>query len=1107
MKFDKEKLRKRLIIVAIVLVVIAGVLGSLATFWTEYQWFDHLGFSSVYLTRLFAQIGTGVGFGVVALLVLALHVRLIKRFSRPKKDWKIPTPEGEIDLKEIVAKVSTPVIVTAAVVVAAGMGYWASMHWEDMLKFLHQTSFGHNDPELGKDIGFYLFTLPAMQFTQQWLVFLTGGAAVLSAAFYVLRGEIEIKERDWPVISPQVRGHLLFALACALGAIAWGYRIEMFEVLFSKRGVAYGATYTDVTANLPFYRIMIALASAVAVFLLYAIKAPWKGSKAIKYPAFALAAVVVVFLLGTFVWPTIVQRVIVNPNELAKEQPYLVHAISHTRNAYGLDKVEVKEFAATDKLTMKDLNNNKPTIDNIKIWDHRPLRATYRQLQVIRLYYDFPNISVDRYRIGKNYWQVMLSARELVHSQLEAQARTWLNQHLTYTHGYGVCLSPVNRADQEGLPSFWVKDIPPEPRHPDLKIRQPEIYYGLSTNDYVLTKTTEQEFDYPKGKENRYTTYSGKGGVAIGSFFRQLLFSLRFGDLDLFFTSTIKDDSRVLFYRNIQERVENVAPFLMLDHEPYVTIIDGRIKWIQDAYTVSYRYPYSQPKKLGRGRRLNYIRNSVKAVVDAYDGTISLYIWDEKDPMIQTYAKMFPKLFKKRSEASESLKWHVRYPKDLFRIQAEMYESFHMTDPRVWYNQEDKWNIAAELAEKTIGRTQQVPSKTAPQRGGRKPAPVKARQKNRMSPYYMIMRLPGQSKEEFLLMLPYTPRNKDNMVAWMTARCDGDNYGKLLVYTFPKKKLVFGPMQIEARIDQDKHISQWITLRNQQGSRVIRGDLLVIPIEDSILYVEPIYLQATQAKLPELKQVIVAYGQKIAMRSTLNEALSEVFGGKLVVTSDKPSANVKPTTKPTAGDTASLAKQALSLYRQGEASLAKQDWSAYGRAQNALKAKLEQLAAKIEPQLKMSDDGARADQPSSGGKLVLTLSDDGKLTLANKKVPDLEALKRKLVALKKQRADVAVTVRASNKLAHAIIIKVMDTIKTAGIQKVSMDLTSKAGAGPQKGDRAEPQKGDGAKKAPEKTPAAPAKGSKKAATKKPAPKKPTAAQKAPSKAAKPAVTK
>jgi len=936
-------MRKKLLILAIILVVVAAVLAGMGNFYTDFLWFKHLGFGSVFLTVFLAQVGIGVGFGIVAFLMLMLHILLIRKLSKPRADWTIPTSSGDVmDIKELVKKVSTPVVVAAALIVAAIMGWWASRHWEETLRFFNRTSFGSQEPILGQDVGFYLFVLPTMEFVQQWLVYLTGLCLVLNAVVYFLRGSVNLKGHILEM-SSGVQAHLLFALASILLVIAWGWRIEMYELLFSKRGVAYGATFTDVYVNLYVYRVMIAASVACALFLLYLIYSKPTGKKATKQPAYALGGLVVLYLLGTFVLPTMVQKFVVNPNELDKEKPYLDLAIKGTRAAYDLDQIKVEEFSANDDLTLKDLEQNTGTIENIKIWDHRPLRATYKQVQVLRPYYDFPSINVDRYTADNRYWQVMLSARELVVTNLPEQSQTWVNKHLQYTHGYGVCLSPVKLVVGEGLPDLWIKDIPPESRYPHMKIRRPEIYYGQATSEFALVKTTTKEFDYPKGKENVYTTYQGDGGVGIGTFLRRLLFTIRMADLNLLFTTYFTEDSRIMYNRSVQERVSAVAPFLMLDQEPYMTVVDGRLFWIQDAYTISYRYPYSQPTELGRGKRINYIRNSVKVVMDAFHGKMTFYIWDDKDPMVKTYSKIFPDLFRPASQMPAELKAHVRYPKDLFTIQAVMYESFHMTDPQVFYNQEDKWRVSRELGEKTLGRQQEQST----MKGGVSAKQVT--QTERMSAYYMIMKLPGEKQEEFLLMVPFTPNNKDNMVAWMTARCDRDQYGKLLVYTFPKKKLIYGPMQIEARIDQDSYISQWITLRNQQGSTVIRGDLLVIPIKDSILYVEPIYLEATQTQLPELKQVIVSFGKHLTMKPDLRDALYNVFGVK-VDQGQQP-----PASQPVgigAQGTQELIEQARRHYEEGRKKVGQGDWAGYGSEQLKLKQALDRLAERLEGQLR-----------------------------------------------------------------------------------------------------------------------------------------------------------
>ena len=973
------KLQKVLLIVATVVAIVAAIIAGMSTFYTEFLWFESLGFDSVYVTVLLSQFGTGAAFGAVCFVLLLVHIALVKRNSKPREDWTFETAAGDVlDLKEIVSKVGTPVVVLAAFLVSIGMGYWASTHWEEVLRYLNSTPFGETEPILGKDVGFYLFSLPTYQFVQAWLVWVTGLCAVLAAVVYFLRGVLDFKQMRL-VASDAVRGHLLFSLACVLLVLGWGWRIEMFETLFSKRGVAYGATYTDVHVNLIAYRIMIGVCVAAAIYLLVLIKLKLDEKKATFYPAYGLGAVVVLYLLGTFAWPTGVQQFVVNLDELDKEKEYLGHAIAGTRAAYGLDNIESKEFPVEENLVWKDIHQSEPTINNIKIRDHEPLQSTYKQVQVIRLYYDFPTVSVDRYWADDRYWQVMLSARELVPEQLPVQSQTWVNRHLQYTHGFGVCLSPVNRVVGEGLPDLWIKDIPLESKFDHMKVTRPQIYYGQVTNDFVLVKTNTQEFDYPKGRENKYTTYAGSGGVGIGSFFRRLLFAVRMHDVNLFFTRYLREGSRILFNRSVQDRALAVAPFLMLDQEPYMVVHDGRLVWIQDAYTISYRYPYSQPTSLGRMQRLNYIRNSVKVVIDAYNGKMTFYIWDKKDPMIRTYAKIFPELFVTADKMPKGLRAHVRYPKDLFTFQALMYESFHMTDPRTWYNQEDKWSISKRF----VGDNKPDVSSTAPVTPGVTAKAVA--DTNRMNPYYMIMKLPEAKREEFLLMVPYTPSNKDNMVAWMTARCDGDNYGKLLVYTFPKKKLIFGPMQIQARIDQDERISGWITLRNQQGSKVIRGDLLVIPIKDSILYVAPIYLEATQTKLPELKQVIVSYGKKLTMQTNLTQALYKVFGvtsntagpGGGPAVARKVPGEDKPVVTPTMmGNATELLNKARSHYETAQKKLSTGDWAGYGAEQKALKATLDRLAATLQGQLKPTGDDGKVPDTTATADEVETETDD-----------------------------------------------------------------------------------------------------------------------------------
>ncbi|MBB29148.1 MAG: hypothetical protein CME25_09635, partial [Gemmatimonadetes bacterium] len=632
----------------------------------------------------------------------------------------------------------------------------------------------------------------------------------------------------------------------------------------------------------------------------------------------------------------VIQKLVVEPSELEKEAPYIQYNIEATNRAYGLDKIEEQSFEASEDLSWGDIEENPLTIRNVRIWDERPLKQTYQQVQEIRPYYVFPGVDVDRYTVDGVYRQVMLSARELDTNRLPSQARNWVNERLQFTHGYGVALSPVNHVSPEGLPKLMVKDIPPIADQ-GLEVDRPEIYYGERTFAHVVVKTGIQEFDYPKGDENQFTTYQGSGGVELGGFFRRVAFAIRLMDVNLLLSNYISAESRILFQRQISDRVRKVAPFLFYDSDPYMVISEGRLFWIQDAYTTSDMYPYST-----RWRNINYIRNSVKVVVDAYNGAVTFYQMDTEDPIIRAYAQIFPSLFEPIESMSTELKSHLRYPIDLFRIQAARYRDYHMQDVQVFYNQEDLWEIPNEIYS---DRAQM------------------------MQPYYIIIKLPGEDKEEFLLMVPYTPAKKDNMIAWLAARCDGENYGHLLVYKLPKDKLIYGPMQIEARVDQQPEISSQLTLWGQRGSEVIRGNLLAIPIERSFLYVEPIYLQARQepeeqqfsgegggeggapqgqrgrqprrqeersTAIPELKQVIVAFGGQVIMRSTFDEALTALFGNR----AESLAMEAEQITKATSGElgrsASQLAADAELHYNRVRQSLEKWDWARAGEEMKAL---------------------------------------------------------------------------------------------------------------------------------------------------------------------------
>nr|HID13107.1 UPF0182 family protein [Anaerolineae bacterium] len=616
-------------------------------------------------------------------------------------------------------------------------------------------------------------------------------------------------------------------------------------------------------------------------------------------------------LLGPL-YPVFVQRFTVHPNELALEWPYIEYNIRFTRYAYGLEEVQESDYPVTGVLTAAQLEANADTLDNVRLWDWKPLRTTYEQLQEIRTYYTFVDVDVDRYTLDGRLREVTLAVRELDIQQMREDARTWINQHLIYTHGYGLCLSPVTEVSEEGLPHLLVRDIPPQSADPALAITRPEIYFGEKTTNYVIVNTTEDEFDYPSGDENVYTRYEGPDGVPLGGILRRLAFALRF-DMPILLSRAIGPESRILFHRSLSDRVETLAPMLWFDYDPYPVIVDGRIVWLYDAYTWSNRFPYSEPTQ-----GLNYIRNSVKVTVDAYTGETVFYVVDPSDPLIQTYQAIFPDLFTSAPPSSPpmagkeggALRDHWRYPEQLFRIQAEVYAAYHMQDPRVFYNQEDLWQTPTEIRE--MGEAQ-------------------------MSPYYVVMRLPDREEVEFVMMRPYVPAGKQNMIAWLYADSDGPDYGQLGVYKFSKEVLVYGPIQVEARIDQDPYISQQLTLWNQRGSAVIRGNLIVIPIDGTLLYIEPLYLQAEAGRLPELKRVLVAHGNRVTMADTLATGLAQVLGEAPVTA---------PVEMPT--DVAALARSAQAHYQAAQECLRQGDWACYGAELKALAADLEALVEATE---------------------------------------------------------------------------------------------------------------------------------------------------------------
>lgn len=907
---------------------------SWAGFYTTLLWFQNLGYQPVFSTILKTKSTLSLVTGIIAGLIVWLNFRLALRLAPtgPQRAEHFFTIEGEQikapDLSDLVGKLVKPAAVVAGVL--AGSMAWGN--WETWLQFRHQVAFGATDPVFGRDIGFYFFTLPALEALAGLLFLLVIVCLVGAALIYVLRtagGALaQLQERRLSLALPRgPRAHLLALVGALFLVFSFEAWLAMPNLLLGEGSPAAGAGYTDVNATLPLLRVQAIVAGLVAIFAIASIFARRTGLLWLGLALYGLT------LVSGWIYPSFVQRFSVAPNELAKETPYIQYNIAATRKAFGLDQVEERELSGDTMLTAKDIQGNQGTIRNIRLWDQGPLLSTFGQLQEIRTYYEFRSVDNDRYHINGQPQQVMLSARELNSDSLPN--RNWINEYLTFTHGYGVTLGPVDKVTAEGLPELFIRDIPPVSSIPSLKIDRPEIYFGELSNDRVYVKTKAKEFNYPSGEENVFKNYDGNGGVAIGSTWRQMLFATRFADLKLLLSSDLTGDSRVLFHRNIRERLAQIAPFLRFDNDPYLVIHEGRLFWIADAYTVSNRYPYSQPVSLGSGpagdTRINYIRNSVKAVVDAYHGEVNLYIADERDPVIQTYARIFPGTLKPLSALPAGLREHLRYPEDIFRIQTWVYSTYQMDQAQVFYNKEDQWEVAS-----------------VPESGG---TGNKAPSDKPMEPYYTILKLPGAPSEEFLLMLPFVPKGKNNLSAWMAARADGEHYGKLLVYRFPKQKQIYGPKQIAARINQDPEISRQLSLWNQRGSQVNLGTLMVIPINESLIYVQPLYLQAESGRIPELRRVIVVAENRIAMEPTLDQSLARIFGD---VTTPTPAAEAAPTEAAQAAapgapvaaaatTVQSLAGQARQHYDRAIQAQRDGDWARYGEEIKKLGAVLEQM--------------------------------------------------------------------------------------------------------------------------------------------------------------------
>jgi uncharacterized membrane protein (UPF0182 family) len=889
----------------LIVFVLLGLVGQAVPLYTDYLWFQEVNLVSVFTTMLWIKLVLGLAAGLLFAVIVYVNIYLAARSTASDVLVELEDPFG-LPSRLVIEPLFRRFLLPGALVLGFLAGSHASGQWETFLRFFNAQPFNVQDPLFGRDAGFYVFRLPLLKTLYSWAMTALGLTFLMVAATTVLHRGIQITNRG-PRVATHARAHLLTLGALILLVKAAGYYLDTYSLLFSPRGIVFGATYTDVSAQLPALRVLTILSLVCAAICIWQI-----GRRGIRPVFIALAALLVANVVGLGIYPTLLQRLRVVPNEVVAERPYIEQNIKFTRKAYALDRIEEQEFPAEENLTADDLRKNDPTIKNIRLWDHRPLLVTYGQLQEIRTYYRFMDVDNDRYMVDGQLRQVMLSPRELSYRNLPS--RIWINEHLTYTHGFGVVLGPVNRITPEGLPDFWIKDIPPASTG-SIKVTRPEVYYGEIGNEYVFVKTRAQELDYPAGDKNVYSNYAGEGGVPIRSFLRKLLFAVRFGDIKIILSNDIIGESRVMYHREIGERVKTAAPFIQFERDPYLVIgEDGRLFWIIDGYTTSDQFPYSEPVR-GMG---NYIRNSVKAVVDAYHGSLAFYLSEPDDPVVKAYAQAFPGLFQPLSAMRADLRPHIRYPQGLFGIQARMFATYHMQDPQVFYNKEDLWNI---------------PRKTADG------------QEREMESYYTIMRLPGEKTEEFILLTPFNPSKKDNMIAWMAARSDGPHYGKLIAYIFPKQKLIYGPRQIEARIDQDAFISQQLSLWSQRGQQVIRGSLLAIPIEQSLLYVEPLYLAAEKGSLPELKRVIVAFGNQIAMEENLESSLDQIFGGpgrRPAVARAEPAATPVPPRGPEAG-VRGLVDQAWQQYTRAQEFLRQGNFAGYGEEVKRLEGTLKTL--------------------------------------------------------------------------------------------------------------------------------------------------------------------
>jgi uncharacterized membrane protein (UPF0182 family) len=908
------------ILAALLLLVLVP---AVATRLADWLWYRDIGFERVFLTKIVAQWVLGLAAGLGGFVILYVNGRVALR-GVPRKNLHIRDAQewARSGPRDFAERLGAWLLLPATIVVGLVLAVASAGNWRELAQFFYRTPFGVTDPIFGRDVAYYVFTIPMVESLLSFANAILWLSLLSALAIYIARTDIGVTvaapQRPRFFVTPRAQMHLASLGAALLGVSA--VRVLLVDVpslLLGRHQVLVGATYTDLNVRMPLLRVMALLLVVAAVVLIWQAR---KGQLA-RGSVLVLGVVIGLAILLGGVAPGLFQRLVVQPNELARETPQIRHHLTATRQAWGIDAVDRRELNPGKQLTMRELEANQVTIRNVRLWDREPLLQTYGQIQSIRTYYDFVSVDDDRYLINNELRQVLLSPRELNTAALPT--RTFINEHLTYTHGMGVTLGPSNQVTAEGLPVLWIKDLPPASTVP-VKITRPQIYFGELSNEYVLAPSRQREFDYPSGQGDAavYSTYEGGTGVSIASFWRRLLFAFRFGAMNIMLSDDLTPDTKILFHRDVIDRAQLALPFLRFDPDPYMVITnDGRLQWILDAYTTTDRYPYAQALANG----INYMRNSVKVVIDAYTGETRAYWAQLDDPMIRTLGRIYPGLLRNMSEMPADVRAHVRYPGTLFAAQSSLYATYHMTDAETFYHREDQWQL--------------------PGSGQRNQAEAFMR--------HIVMRLPGERDPEFILMRPFTPRQKDNLAAWMVVRNDGAHYGKLRVYSFPRQSLVFGPAQIVNRINQDTEVARQISLWDQRGSEVIRGELLVIPIEESLIYVQPIYLRAQGGRIPELKRVVVAHESQVAMDSTLELGLTRLFGSSrsLLAGAQPPAATAAPTPAATAATpsatapNAGLIREANQAYERARAAQRAEDWATYGTEMRRLGELLRQLNA------------------------------------------------------------------------------------------------------------------------------------------------------------------